>query len=54
MAVLKAHKEDQFLADPNHYGKESPIIMNLVLVRNKYGNKMWNWKSIGDIFTRKL
>jgi hypothetical protein len=38
MVALLAHKEDQLPVDL--YGKESPIIMNLVPMQNKYENKM--------------
>jgi hypothetical protein len=49
-----SHKEDQLPAEPNHYGKESPIIMNLFLVQNKYRNKMWNLDICGSQIYKKI
>ena len=46
MATLWAHKEDQLPAESNRYGKESPIIMNLVPVQKTYENKMWNLENL--------
>jgi hypothetical protein len=54
MTVLQAHKEDQFLVEIKLYGKESPILVNLVLVRNRYENKCGIWKNVGNKFERKL
>jgi hypothetical protein len=48
--VLYFHKEGQLPTEPIHYGKESPIIMNLVPVRNKYEKNHEIGKSVGDRF----
>jgi hypothetical protein len=47
MAVLQDYKEDQLHVEPNCYGKESPILVNLVPVWNRSKNKMWNLEICG-------
>jgi hypothetical protein len=47
MVVKKAHNEYQFLDEPNCYGKESLMIVNLFPVRNKSEIKYGIWEICG-------
>jgi hypothetical protein len=47
MAVMKAHNEDQLPVEPNCYGKESPMLVNLFPVWNRSEIKYGIWKICG-------
>jgi hypothetical protein len=54
MAMLEAHKEDRFHAEKKCYGKESPIIVNLVPYETYMKINQEIGKSVGDIFVIKF
>jgi hypothetical protein len=53
MAVMKAHNEDQLPFDPNLYGKEIPMLVNLFPVRNRFEIKCGIWKICGRQICKK-
>jgi hypothetical protein len=54
MAVLQAHKEDQFCVEIKYYGNESPLLLNLVPVQNRSENKWGMWKYVDNKFGKKF
>jgi hypothetical protein len=54
MAVLQAHKEDQFLVEINCCGNESPLLLNLVPMWNRSENKWRMWKYVDNKFGKKF